>query len=97
MATVGTFFAPELNEEHLPIAERGLSALNSPYVKTTLEFMNFVLDELVGLNRLFISDNFQLHALHPELLRVIKMFALNFMKRSTIQEKVSWSVAGNST
>ena len=40
------FFASEVNEEHSPIAERVLSALKSPYVKATLEFMNFVLDEL---------------------------------------------------
>ena len=66
------FFASEVNEEHSPIAERVLSALKSPYVKATLEFMNFVLDELVGLNGLFQSDYFQLHALHPELFRVPK-------------------------
>ncbi|XP_076811420.1 uncharacterized protein LOC143458307 [Clavelina lepadiformis] len=43
-------------------------------------------DELTGLNRLFQSNECQLHNLYPEVVRVMKMFALNFMKRSYIKD-----------
>ncbi|XP_076811997.1 uncharacterized protein LOC143458967 isoform X2 [Clavelina lepadiformis] len=58
----------------------------APYLRASFEFMNFVLDELTGLNRLFQSNEFQLHNLYPEVVRVMKMFALNFMKRSYIKD-----------
>ena len=80
------FFTAQVFEEHSSTAERVLTALKSPFVKATFEFMNFVLDELTGLNRLFQSDSFKLHTLYPEVLRVIKMFAMNFIKRSSIKE-----------
>ena len=67
-------------------AERILAALKSPYVKATFEFMSFVLDEVSGLNVLFQSEGFKLHKLYPELLRVTKMFALNFMKISHVRD-----------
>ena len=67
-------------------ADRVLNALKSPYVKATLEFMEFVFEEFSGLTCLFQSDTFQLHRLYSELRRVIKMFSLNFLKRSCVVE-----------
>ena len=48
--------------------------------------MSFVLNEVSGLNVLFQSEGFKLHKLYPELLRVTKMFALNFMKNSHVRD-----------
>ncbi|CAK8676915.1 unnamed protein product [Clavelina lepadiformis] len=76
----------EVFEDQSATAERVLNGLKAPYLRATFEFMNFVLDELTGLNRLFQSNEFQLHNLYPEVVRVIKMFALNFMKRSYIKD-----------
>ena len=74
------FTAAEVAEENSPQAERILSALKSPYIKATLEFSEFVLGDLVGLNMLFHSKRFQLHTLLPELERVLIIFHNNFMK-----------------
>ena len=74
------FFVAEVAEANSPQAERILSALKSPYVKATLGFSKFVLGDLTGLNTLFQSNSFQLHALLPELERVLRMLHNNFMK-----------------
>ena len=80
------FFTSEVADGSSVTAERILAALKSPYVKATFEFMSFVLDEVSGLNVLFQSEGFKLHKLYPELLRVSKMFALNFMKISHVRD-----------
>ena len=74
------FFVAEVAEANSTQAERILSALKSPYVKATLEFSEFVLGDLTGLNLLFQSNSFRLHALLPELERVLRMLHNNFMK-----------------
>ena len=74
------FFVAEVAEANSPHVERVLSALRSPYIKATLEFSEFVLEDLTGLNLLFQSNSFELHALLPELKRVLRMLHMNFMK-----------------
>ena len=74
------FFIAEVSETNSPQAERILTALKSPYVKANLDFCDFVLGNLTGLNLLFQSNSFQLHALLPELERVLRMLFNNFMK-----------------
>ena len=74
------FFVAEVAEANSPHAKRVLSALKSPYIKATLQFSDFVLEDLTGLNLLFQSNSFKLHALLPELRRVLQMLHMNFMK-----------------
>ena len=56
--------------------------MKSPYIKATLDFSEFNLGDLGGLNLLFQSKRYQLRALLPELERVLKMFHKNLMKIS---------------
>ena len=72
-------FFPEAAETKSPTAERILNALRSKYVKATLEFTDYVLGDLTGLNKLFQSEKLKLHRLLPEVERVIRMFSQNFM------------------
>ena len=62
-----------------PQAERIVNSLQSPYIKATLEFTDFVLGDLTGLNVMFQSESFKLHRLLLEVQRVVKMFCNNFM------------------
>ena len=48
--------------------------------------MQYVLEDLSGLNVLFQSTDFKLHRLLPQLARVIKMFCSNFMYRRASTE-----------
>ena len=66
-------------ETKSPQAERILQSLRSPYVKATLEFMDFVLGNLTGSNVTFQSESFKLHHFLPEVERIVKMFSRNFM------------------
>lgn len=75
------FFVSEAAETKSPTTERILNALRSPYVKATLEFTDYVLGDLTGLNKLFQSDRFKLHRLLPEVERVVRMFSQNFMAK----------------
>ena len=75
------FFTSEAAETKSLTAERILSALRSPYVQATLEFTDYVLGDLTGLNKLFQSDSFKLHRLLPEVERVVRMFSQNFMTK----------------
>lgn len=61
-------------------AERILQALKSTYVKATLEFCDYVLGDLTGLNVMFQSNGFQLHRLATEVERVVKVLCQNFRK-----------------
>ena len=74
------FFVAEADENKSPQADRMLLALKSPYVKATLEFCNFVLRDLIGLNLMFHSNGFQLHQLVQEVERVVRIFCKNFRK-----------------
>lgn len=78
------FFIAEAAELKPPQADRILQSLKSPYIKATLEFMDFVLGDLTGLNVMFQSNEFKLHRFLPEVERVIRMFCANFMVRSQI-------------
>ena len=49
------FFTTEVNETKHPQAERILQSIKSPYMQATLEFMQYVLGDLSGLNMLFQS------------------------------------------
>ena len=73
------FVVPEAAETKSPTAERIFNALRSKYVKATLEFTDYVLRDLTGLNKVFQSEKFKLHRLRPEIERVIRMFTQNFM------------------
>lgn len=75
----------EAFETKSPAAERILKSLRSTYIEATLEFTDYVLGDLTGLNTLFQSDAFRLHRLLPEVERVIRMFCQNFMVRETVQ------------
>ena len=75
------FFVPEAAETKSPTAERILNALRSKYLKATLEFTDYVLGDLTGLNKLFQSDKLKLHRLLLEVERVIRMFSHNFMMK----------------
>lgn len=61
-------------------AERILQALKSTYVKATLEFCDYVLGDLTGLNVMFQSNGFPLHRLATEVERVVKVLCQNFRK-----------------
>jgi len=63
-------------ETKSPQAERILKSLRSPHVKAPLEFMDFVLRDLTGLNAKLQSESFQLHRFLPD---VVKIFCRNFM------------------
>ena len=54
--------------------------MKSNYVRATLEFCDYVLGDLSGLNLIFQSNAFQLHRFVPEVERVIKALCLNFRK-----------------
>ena len=55
-------------------------------MQATLEFMQYVLGDLSGLNMLFQSNDFKLHRFLPELTRVLKMFCNNFMHRAAFKD-----------
>eukprot|EP00112_Aurelia_sp_Birch-Aquarium-sp1_P014236 Seg306.6 transcript_id=Seg306.6/GoldUCD/mRNA.D3Y31 product="Zinc finger protein 862" protein_id=Seg306.6/GoldUCD/D3Y31 len=73
------FFISEVSEMKSPQAERIVTSLQTPYIKATLEFTDFVLGDLTGLNAMFQSESFKLHRLLHEIERVVKMFCNNFM------------------
>lgn len=58
------FFTAEASDKSSLQAERILHALKSTYVKATLEFCDYVLGDLTGLNVIFQSNGFQLHRLN---------------------------------
>ena len=72
----------EAAETKSPTAKRILSALRSPYVQATLEFTDYVLGDLTGLNKLFQSNSLKVHRLLPEVERVVRMFSQNFMTKA---------------
>ncbi|KAK3891156.1 hypothetical protein Pcinc_004946 [Petrolisthes cinctipes] len=74
------FFIAEASDKSSLQAERILKALNSTYVKATLEFCDYVLGDLTGLNLIFQSNGFQLHRLVTEVERVVKILCQNFRK-----------------
>lgn len=74
------FFTAEASDKSSLQAERILHALKSTYVKATLEFCDYVLGDLTGLNVIFQSNGFQLHRLVTEVERVVKMLCQNFRK-----------------
>lgn len=80
-SAVEMFFTAEAHETKSPHAERVYRAMKCPGIKATIEFMDYVLGDLTGLNTLFQSNEFKLHRLLPEVKRVVRMFCLNFMKR----------------
>eukprot|EP00794_Sanderia_malayensis_P014780 gene14780-16316_t len=80
------YFTTEVFETKHPQAERILQSLKSPYMQATLEFMQYVLGDISGLNMLFQSNDFKLHRFLPELTRVLKMFCNNFMHREAFKE-----------
>ncbi|KAK4315487.1 hypothetical protein Pmani_013402 [Petrolisthes manimaculis] len=71
---------PKASDKSSLQAERILKALNSTYVKVTLEFCDYVLGDLTGLNLIFQSNGFQLHRLVTEVERVVKILCQNFRK-----------------
>ena len=77
------FFVSEAAETKSPPAERILNAHRWLYVNATLEFMDYILGDLTGLNKLFQTSKFKLHRLLPEVERVIRMFLQNFMMKPT--------------
>ncbi|KAK4321058.1 hypothetical protein Pmani_008109 [Petrolisthes manimaculis] len=74
------FFTAETTNKSSLQAERILKALNFTYVKATLEFCDYVLGDLTGLNFIFQSNGFQLHRLVTEVERVVKILCQNFRK-----------------
>ena len=74
------YFTSEIMDAKSPPAERIHQALQSPYIKGTIEFMEFVLGDLAGLNAMFQSESFKLHCLLPEVERVLKVFCNSFLK-----------------
>ena len=61
------YYISEAMETKSPQAERIMQSLRSPYIKGTLEFMDFVLGDLTGLNTMLKSESFKLHRLLPEV------------------------------
>ena len=61
------FFTTEAFETKHTQAERILQSIKSPNMQAILEFMQYVLDDLSGLNMLFKSNDFKLHRYLPEL------------------------------
>ena len=57
-----------------------MNALRSSYVKATLEFSDYVLGDLNGLNIMLQSNSFYLHRLLQEVERVVRMFYTSFCK-----------------
>ena len=86
------FFTAEALEAKSSQGEKILQGLKSCYVKATLEFLSFVLEELTGLIKLFLSNQFQLHILLVEVQRVVKMFCINFMDRTKVSSFFSVNV-----
>ena len=86
------FFTAEALEAKSSQGEKILQGLKSCYVKATLEFLSFVLEELTGLIKLFQSNQFQLHILLVEVQRVVKMFCINFMDRTKVSSFFSVNV-----
>ena len=74
------YFISEAMETKSSQAQRILQALQSPYTKGTVEFMNCVLGNLTALNAMVQSESFKLHCLIPEVERVVKMFCHRFLK-----------------
>jgi len=66
-------------ETKSPQAERILKSLRSPHVKAPLEFMDFVLRDLTGLNAKLQSESFQLHRFLHEVEWAVKMVCRHFM------------------
>ncbi|KAK4320307.1 hypothetical protein Pmani_008813 [Petrolisthes manimaculis] len=74
------FFTAEASDKSSLQAERILKALNSTYVKATLEFCDYILGDLTGLNLIFQSNGFQLHRLVTEVEHIVKILCQNFRK-----------------
>jgi hypothetical protein len=79
-AALALFFISEHSETKSPQAERIMNALKSSYMKATLEFSDYVLGDLNGLNLMFQSNSFYLHRLLQETERVVRMFYTSFCK-----------------
>ena len=75
-----SFFVSEYSQTKTPQSERIMKALRSNYIKATVEFAEFVLGDLNGLNVMFQSNNFYLHRLLSEVERVVRMFYSNCCK-----------------
>eukprot|EP00794_Sanderia_malayensis_P015399 gene15399-16972_t len=80
------YFTREVFETKHPQAERILQSLKSAYMQATLQFMQYVLGDISGLNILFRSNGFKLRRFLPELTRVVKMFWNNFVHREAFKE-----------
>ncbi|GFN92271.1 Zinc finger protein kiaa0543 [Plakobranchus ocellatus] len=83
------FFIDEVAETKSTQATIVLNNLKTPYVKATLEFINFVLADIVALDTQFQSDDFKLHRLLPEVQKILGMYCQNFMKEVLPVEKMS--------
>lgn len=90
------FFTAEVNDKSSLQADRILQSLKSLYVKATLEFCDYVLGDLTGLNVIFQSNGFQLHRLVKEVERVVKMLCQNFrqpiqsMNNINVDDEAKW-------
>ncbi|XP_063635156.1 uncharacterized protein LOC134805887 [Cydia splendana] len=70
----------EVFEEPSKTTESILETLNSKIVKIYLEFMSYTLELLNDFNKLFQSEKPLLHSVKPEIEKLIKTMASNFLQ-----------------
>ena len=66
--------------------DRILASLQNRFVQAYLEFLSYQLERLNGFNRLFQSEFPLLHSLKPEVEKLIKAIASDFMDMPTIKK-----------
>ncbi|KAH9631145.1 hypothetical protein HF086_001080 [Spodoptera exigua] len=76
---LGEYFKLEVFEDPSKITEDILTCLNNTFTKIYLEFMSYVLNLFNDFNRLFQSEKPLLHQLKPEVHKLIKTIASNYM------------------
>ena len=79
---LGEYFKMEVFEDPSKITEEILTSLDNSFTKIYLEFMSYVLNLFCDFNRLFQSEKPVLHQLKPEVHKLIKTIASNYMNFS---------------
>ncbi|KAL0833090.1 hypothetical protein ABMA28_001200 [Loxostege sticticalis] len=76
---LGEYFKLEVFEDPSKVTEDILTSLNNRFTKIYLEFMSYILNLFNDFNRLFQSEKPLLHQLKPEVHKLIKTIASNYM------------------
>lgn len=74
------YFRVEAFEDPSKVTDEILTTLNNKLTKIYLEFMSYVLELFNDFNRLFQSEKPLLHQLKPEVHKLIKTIASNYMQ-----------------